>query len=767
VVRENQEVVSRDLNNVIGASRRARDARSADAILTSLYFTQMNDRYSRIPEAHTKTLRWIFDPPISKCKFSNFKTWLQKDSRDVYWITGKPGSGKSTLMRFLWDAPDTSEHLRQWCGALRLVCANCFFWNPGTQIQRSLTGLLRALLHQLLSQCKEMVPKALPHRWLALELQLSKKDAWIESEMLSAIRDFVREVTTEARVFFIVDGLDEFDGNDEQRLQVINLFKDIAQSPSAKVCLSSRPWLIFQDEFDGCPSLKLEDLTRSDIRNYVRDCLGHSNMFRALQLRNRVECNSLMDEIGDRAQGVFLWVYLVVRMILNDLRDGNDLRELRATLHSFPVDLEAFFGHMMRTLEPRYSAEAANLFQLVLNNTHSRYDSHPLSLMTTSSVSEKDPDFAITADLQGLPEADVLLRLDQANRRLNSRCKGLLEVSQAEASSPFAAQRVDFLHRTVRDFLMTRDMSDMLDSFQDLKFQPVLFLCHAFLAQIKMLNLQIEMSSEHSSTNDLAQLVQQFIRSTQEWLNSTGDLDSRMVDKLGRTLDHHLLLYGERDPPAVEWWLYWRSSTSPTLTLAVRENLTSYVAQALAKCDDIATASNERPLLDFALRRRLIDLDPDAAPDPTIVRLLIARGGNGNESFETVYVWAHYVKYLDDIMEKRLLAKKRGHKPNPNLDSPKDEGKTYSDWFQTTKLLFQNGGPNVFQLPPDYRRCSAVKKNPGQTLTLNVKDVFRAFFKAEDAQELQRLLDSPKKKRDQPRDKLRSFPLRMFSGQKK
>jgi hypothetical protein len=166
----------------------------------------MNDRYSRIPKAHIKTLRWIFDAPISQCTFSNFKKWLQNDSRDVYWITGKPGSGKSTLMRFLWDAPDTRQHLRQRCDGLQLVCANCFFWNPGTQIQRSLTGLLRALLHQLLSQCPEMVPKVLPHRWLALELQLSKTDAWLESEMLSAIRDFVRELTTVARAFLLVDG---------------------------------------------------------------------------------------------------------------------------------------------------------------------------------------------------------------------------------------------------------------------------------------------------------------------------------------------------------------------------------------------------------------------------------------------------------------------------------------------------------------------------------------------------------------------------------
>jgi hypothetical protein len=217
-----------------------------------------------------------------------------------------------------------------------------------------------------------------------------------------------------------------------------------------------------------------------------------------------------------------------------------------------------------------------------------------------------------------------------------------------------------------------------------------------------MLNFQIEVSSEHSSPDDLDRLVQQFTRSTQEWLNSPGDLDPRLVDELGRTLDHHLSLYGDRDPPVVAWWLYWRNWTNPTLTLAVRENLAPYVKQALAKCDYIATASNERPLLDCALRRRLIDLDPDAAPDPTTVRLLITRGGNANESFEKVYIWAHYVKYLDDLMEKGLVVRKLGHNSNPNLDSRKDEGKgkAYSDWFQTTKLLFQNGGPNVFQLPP-------------------------------------------------------------------
>jgi ABC-type thiamine transport system ATPase subunit len=53
----------------------------------------MDNREERILEAHEKTFRWIF-------KDSPFKHWLEsKTGSNLFWISGKAGSGKSTLMK--------------------------------------------------------------------------------------------------------------------------------------------------------------------------------------------------------------------------------------------------------------------------------------------------------------------------------------------------------------------------------------------------------------------------------------------------------------------------------------------------------------------------------------------------------------------------------------------------------------------------------------------------------------------------------------------
>jgi len=182
-------------------------------------------------------------------------------------------AGKSTLMRY--NKPETARYLTPWQGQNRLVFARAFFWNPGTHIQKSLAGLLRSILYQLLSQCNEMIRFSVPTRWRAARLVTefgldvgNSREAWSEVEMLAAIRNFVRESRGSFKIFLLIDGLDEFDGNDAQRLEVIDLLREVASSGTSKVCVSSRPWLIFQDEFESCPQLKLENLTRLDIQSY-------------------------------------------------------------------------------------------------------------------------------------------------------------------------------------------------------------------------------------------------------------------------------------------------------------------------------------------------------------------------------------------------------------------------------------------------------------------------------------------------------------------
>jgi tRNA U34 5-carboxymethylaminomethyl modifying GTPase MnmE/TrmE len=81
-------------------------------VLKSLHFKQLKERQSEIRQAHTHTFEWVFDLQST----SNFPSWLQSGN-DIYWIEGKPGSGKSTLINFLISNHKTTGLLRRWSGA--------------------------------------------------------------------------------------------------------------------------------------------------------------------------------------------------------------------------------------------------------------------------------------------------------------------------------------------------------------------------------------------------------------------------------------------------------------------------------------------------------------------------------------------------------------------------------------------------------------------------------------------------------------------------
>jgi predicted RND superfamily exporter protein len=84
-----------------------------------------------------------------------FLSWLRTGSH-VFHISGKAGSGKSTLMKFLVDHPRTREELNCWAADKQLVFAHFFFWQSGDTLQRSLEGLYRSILFETLKQCPDL-----------------------------------------------------------------------------------------------------------------------------------------------------------------------------------------------------------------------------------------------------------------------------------------------------------------------------------------------------------------------------------------------------------------------------------------------------------------------------------------------------------------------------------------------------------------------------------------------------------------------------------
>ncbi len=124
-------------------SQRIDDLRAAtlskserDKFRKSLNFQGRDQRVNDLKDGHSRTFQWLFEDsqhshePLedhgqeldlvyedlvesSQCKTrSSFTAWL-KSTEKLYWISAKPGAGKSTLMKFLSSDPRTRTLLEE------------------------------------------------------------------------------------------------------------------------------------------------------------------------------------------------------------------------------------------------------------------------------------------------------------------------------------------------------------------------------------------------------------------------------------------------------------------------------------------------------------------------------------------------------------------------------------------------------------------------------------------------------------------------------
>lgn len=128
--------------------------------LDSLWFPEIYRRQETIHEAHKKTFQWIYEPEkVGKTvrRWDNFSTWL-KSGHCTYWINGKAGSGKSTLMNYIYQDERTAESLKTWSGSKEVFTPGFFFWNAGETLEQSSEGLLRSLIYQILRRFPSLTP---------------------------------------------------------------------------------------------------------------------------------------------------------------------------------------------------------------------------------------------------------------------------------------------------------------------------------------------------------------------------------------------------------------------------------------------------------------------------------------------------------------------------------------------------------------------------------------------------------------------------------
>ena len=469
-------------------------------ILDSLGFATMKNRQEEVAQAYHTTFEWIFEEPrkeTTPLPWTNFVEWLRHGD-GIYWVNGKAGSGKSTLMKYIYNDNRTSQILSQWSGSIPILVATFFFWNSGTREQRSQIGLLRSLLFQILHHRPTLIHQIFPEEHAMLRDQLPSavrdypRHAWSLRRLQDAVRRLVEMEDLQLKICLFIDGLDEFEGNDDQndRQYLIELFRSLASSPSIKICLSSRPLLIFEESFRESPGLRLQDLTSGDIRRFVTDRLSNNSRMRQIADNEPLQRHDFEKEICKKAQGVFLWVKLVVRSLLDGVSNSDRMADLRARLEVLPADLEELYHHMLAKIEKIYLKGASQVFQLVQTarqvQSMKRNDNQrttPVTVLLLALAIEGTSCVAANPASDTWTAQKLSSLCDVMRRRLQTWCAGMIEVpdfiwNRVDPLDPNAALRtkitweVAYLHRTARDFIESKSVWGMLLERTDTDFDP-------------------------------------------------------------------------------------------------------------------------------------------------------------------------------------------------------------------------------------------------------------------------------------------------------
>ncbi|KAL1854340.1 hypothetical protein Daus18300_011526 [Diaporthe australafricana] len=431
-------------------------------VLDRLWFRWIDDRKTNIHDRHFRTLDWALSPADPIIIWDSLSEWLRCRS-GLYWLAGKAGSGKSTLMKFLSDHPQTTTLLKEWAGPSELFTMQFFFYALGRSEQKSQEGALRSLLFQFLDKHRNLIGRVFPVMWKeAIITEDQDHDLTMPSisEMEISLLQLAGTVSADKKFCIMIDGLDEFEGKHSTLAAFLSRLERL---PNVKILVSSRPLPVFVSAFGHVPKMYLQDLTSRDIETYINDTILHHPRLAQVSHIEQETAVIICEILMGKASGVFLWVILACRSVLEGLDEYDTVPELIDRIKALPPELGDFFRQIMAGLDPRKRDQSARLLRLVFESQTSPYFD-PIPTMGLAIVDEQGlrADF-MGPNITGLTNEDLVLRCQRLEGRLRSRCSGLVEI-QADsairlAKSPISAEgralvnsRVEFMHKSLYDF---------------------------------------------------------------------------------------------------------------------------------------------------------------------------------------------------------------------------------------------------------------------------------------------------------------------------
>ncbi|KAF5972613.1 hypothetical protein FBULB1_8635 [Fusarium bulbicola] len=352
-------------------------------------------------------------------------------------VAAKSALISSRLIRSLWF---------RWCDARRVNIKN-----PHVNTLR--------LLFQILEYDPSVTERALPHMWReAWYSQNSPElDVPFIDEMATALKVLCSTLHAEKKIFLLIDGIDECE---EKDLDIARFISDLEFYPNVKILVSSRPHPAFMTAFGQRPKMNLQGLTKRDVTTYIQDTVASNPYMRSFSHQSRFLVDRITHKLVQKASGVFLWVILACRSVVEGCDDFCAITVLEARVDELPKELEDLIEHVLENIDPRCPKHVT------------------------------------------LPEMEAQCRVMEG--RLRSRCCGLLEAHYGHRDeSKIEDSIVKFMHRTLYDMLLQPEISNRLLTY----LQRENFNDYTVLSEIWCRMATTPSDSEYAFFNALYPLV--------------------------------------------------------------------------------------------------------------------------------------------------------------------------------------------------------------------------------------------------------------------
>jgi len=480
-----------------------------------MYFPELHARRNRVEKSEKGTNKWMWTHPV-------YSAWHDQNS-SLLWIYGKPGCGKSTLAATLLRSLEEKEK--------GFIVADFFYSSRGGSTEVSHRLMMQSILYQLLERNEFLYPVFRP-TFRRLRAQGHQDIIWPYAELCSMFSALAADPVDidgakPHRFLLLLDGLDESEekvSDGPKRQSVLHFLFHLCSTKSRnifKIIALSRAERDITGALCGSCSIDMRDVNGSDIERIVH--AGMANLWRYITAHDEDQLQSagslgledsaeddeeegkviaenttpdvpeldfLRDYILKHADGVTLWVVMIIRELLEVAKSGTcTMLQLQAMLSTIPTSLNDLYRDVVRKIRTGpYSniKQARYVFSWVLFAGRTlRVD----ELRDAIAMFHWDDSLTEKGGEQFLRENRVgqLTRTWNPTRALLSNiCGGFLEIvpcgiEPSQTTWKYRSVRPDdyvqLIHQTAKDFLLTDPEAKFLELARDTNMTAIVTPC--------------------------------------------------------------------------------------------------------------------------------------------------------------------------------------------------------------------------------------------------------------------------------------------------